>query len=662
MYYSYSNTYQRAYLTTMTQVLTSGVNVTSTYSYNFTSGQRLSEIDPLGHEIDMTYDVIGRMTSITHPVAGGVRSSVTFLFQDSQNSFGIENEKSNYTDFNYDGLNRVTKIDTYKGALDASPIISQQNYTYNWQNHFKTFQDPSGNVTTYTNDYLGRLVKVVNPDGPSRTISYDDTNLIQANFDENGHRIDDLYDVQQRLTGVREYYSTNNYYLTSYVYDGIGNLRRTVNADSQTTTYSYDDVNRLVLTIFPDGFNETRSYDVIGNLITKRDPNGKTITYSYDALNRLSNVTYPDNSKTTYTYDKNNNMLSLSYKGNFATLSYDSRNRETGENWTIGGSQYALSYSYDQVGNIAAISYPDGTKVNFSIDPMNRATTVKTGSTTLATITYRPDSRMSNITYGNGVQSTYHYDNRGRPTEVKVVQGQTTLFDLNYGYDGASNVVTIGSESYSYDYLNRLTSASGAWGTIKYGYDAVGNRLWLYQSPTNTTYVYGAYNRVTSAGSTSYTYDDNGNRLTQVSGGTATKYNYDFDNRLTSVSQGASTLGNYTYASLRPRIQKMESGTTTTYLNNGVNVLYEKVGTTVNDYVFIGKRVIGKLSGNSIYYFHQDLLGSTRLVTTGSTTSFSTNYQPFGPLYGATGTDPNYKYTGRPQDSSTGLLLSSQIL
>ncbi len=407
--------------------------------------------------------------------------------------------------------------------------------------------------------------------------------------------------------------------------------------------------------MFPDGFNETRSYDSIGNLLSKQDPNGKAITYGYDSLNRLANVTYADSTKATYTYDKNGDELSLSYLGNTASFAYDSRNRETKETWTISGNQYVLSYTYDQVGNLASVTYPDNTKVTYSIDPMNRVTTVKSGSTTLATITYRTDTQLSNITYGNGVQTTYKYDNRGRTTEVKTVQGQTTLLDLTYGYDGANNIVSIGTESYSYDYLNRLTVGTGAWGTIKYGYDAVGNRPWIYQSPSNTTYTYGSYNRLTSAGSTSYTYDNNGNRITALLSGTTTKYNYDFENRLTSVSQGSSTLGNYTYSPSGQRIQKVESGVTTVYVNSGVNVLYEKVGATVNDYVFSGKTILAKLTGSNINYFHLDLVGSTRLVTTGSTTSFSTNYEPFGPQYGAIGTDPSYKYTGKPQDAATGL-------
>lgn len=655
IYYTYSATYQYAYLTNKTEVLSPSVNVTTSFTYNFNTGMTLTVKDPMGNQTSYQYDAAGRTMLVKHAPVNGVASNMTFLFQDSQNSFGIQNEKINYTDFMYDGLNRVTQMSSYKGGLNASPIISQQNYTYGWQNQVKTFQDPTGNLTAYSYDYLGRLIKVVNPDGTKRVMSYDDVNFIQSTYDEDGHRKDNVYDSSQRLIGVRDYYSSSSYYSTSYTFDAVGNLARLVDANGQTTTRSYDDLNRLVLTTFPDGFNETRRYDNIGNLIAKTDPNGKTTAYGYDALNRLVNVTYADNTRIAYTYDKADNRLSLSYLGSSATFSYDSRNRETSETWTIAGSQYTLSYAYDQAGNINMISYPDGTKVNFSIDPMNRATSVKTGSTTLATIFYRGDNRIANITYGNNVLTTYRYDNRGRPTEIKVVQGQTSILDLTYGYDGVGNVISIGSESYSYDYLNRLTTTNGPWGTIRYGYDGVGNRLWLYQSPTNTTYSYSTYDRLTAGGATTYTYDNNGNVITSLASGTTTRYNYDFENRVTSASRSSSTLGNYTYSPLGMRIMKVESGVTTIYVDSGINTLYEKVGTTVNDYVLLGNMILAKITGASVFYFHSDLLGSTRVVTTGSTTSFSTNYQPFGAQYAPSGTDPVYKYAGKPLDAGTGL-------
>ena len=112
--------------------------------------------------------------------------------------------------------------------------MSQENFTYNYQGLGKTFQDPNGNVTTYTYDYLGRLIKTVNPDGTARTVSYNDTGLVVSNYDENGHRVDYVNDPLQRLIGVREYYTTNSYYLSSYAYDGIGNLEKNVDAKTRS--------------------------------------------------------------------------------------------------------------------------------------------------------------------------------------------------------------------------------------------------------------------------------------------------------------------------------------------------------------------------------------------------------------------------------------------
>jgi len=653
-YSTYSATYQRAYLTNVTRVLTPNTNVTTSYVYNFTTGMNTAIIDPLGNRTDIQYDAITRMIVWKQQAINGARSEIDATYQDSQNNFYTKNQKGNFTSYGYDGQSRTTTIMNYNSSL-SSPVIASINATYSWQSAVKTATVPGGNTTAYVYDYLNRLLKTTNPDGTYQLISYNDAGLIQSNYDENGHRTDYLYDSLHRLTALKQYYSSTNYYLTSYLYNGMGSLAKVVDPNGATTTYNYDDLNRLVLTVFPDGFNETRTYDGVGNLVAKKDPNGKPIQYSYDTLNRLLNVTYPDASRATYTYDKNGNKLSLSYGGNSAVFNYDSRNRETSETWTISSMQYTLGYTYDSAGNMVGITYPDGTKVTYNMDPMNRITNIKTGSTTLASFAYGKGASIGSITYGNGVSTSYAYDNRNRISRIKTLQGSTTLIDLNYTYDAVSNVVGINTESYYYDFLNRLTSSTGPWGSIQYGYDGIGNRQWLYQSPTNTTYGYGAYNRLTSAGSTSYTYDNNGNRLAQVSGGITTRYNYDFENRLTSVSQGASTMGNYTYSSLGQRIQKVESGTTTTYLNSGVNVLYEKAGTAVSDYVFSGNVILAKLAGSTVYYFHQDYLANTRLVTTGTTTTFTSNYQPFGTQYGATGTDPIYKYTGKPQDNSTGL-------
>ncbi len=103
------------------------------------------------------------------------------------------------------------------------------------------------------------------------------------------------------------------------------------------------------------------------------------------------------------------------------------------------------------------------------------------------------------------------------------------------------------------------------------------------------------------------------------------------------------------------RILSIESGTTTISLNLRASVVYEKQGCTQNLYVLANGLLIAKLSGNNKFYHHQDHLDYTRVVTKGSQTDFSTNYKPFGPQYGTSGTDPVYKYTGKPHSIGTQL-------
>src|SRR6266705_6640641 len=109
---------------------------------------------------------------------------------------------------------------------------------------------------------------------------------------------------------------------------------------------------------------------------------------------------------------------------------------------------------------------------------------------------------MQTITFGSGEVATYTYDNRDRPTRILDKIGITKNLDLNYTYDGTGNVLTLNTESYAYDSLDRLTATTGPWGTIAYSYDQVGNRLKMVQGSTTTTYSYGPFDRLLSAGST----------------------------------------------------------------------------------------------------------------------------------------------------------------
>jgi len=277
----------------------------------------------------------------------------------------------------------------------------------------------------------------------------------------------------------------------------------------------------------------------------------------------------------------------------------------------------------------------------------------KVGS--FATVAYTVDDKMQTITFGSGEVATYTYDNRERPTRILDKIGVTKNLDLNYTYDGTGNVLTLNTESYGYDWLDRLTSSTGPWTTITYAYDQVGNRVKMVQGST-TTYTYGSFNRLSSAGSTTYTYDANGNVITKNDGFSWT-FTYDYDNRLTKVVRAGSTVLQSVYDGDGKRIKKTE-GNPIVFTYQGLNVLYEKDLTSgvVTKRFYANGLQVAKMVGSTTTYLHEDHIGSIRFVSssTGSQV-FSSNYVPYGPQYGASGTPDEFLYAGKIYDGSTGL-------
>jgi len=77
--------------------------------------------------------------------------------------------------------------------------------------------------------------------------------------------------------------------------------------------------------------------------------------------------------------------------------------------------------------------------------------------------------------------------------------------------------------------------------------------------------------------------------------------------------------------------------------------------TTVTKHFYANGLQLAKMVASSVYYLHEDALGSVRLVATATVTiKFSSNYVPYGSNYAMVGTEV-FMYTGKMYDSATGL-------
>jgi RHS repeat-associated protein len=208
----------------------------------------------------------------------------------------------------------------------------------------------------------------------------------------------------------------------------------------------------------------------------------------------------------------------------------------------------------------------------------------------------------------------------------------------------------IKGQTFGYDSLNRLTSASeaSAWSQA-YNYDQYGN-MWI---PTTTGLpvpptgpaapTANAYTAASNRNANS-TYDAAGN-LTVFGAASVT---YDAENR-----QKASGANSYLYDGLGERVEKVLSSGTTVYVYNAFSELVAEYSAAV------------VTAPCTTCYLSYDQLGSTRLVTDANVNVISRHdFAPFGQeipagLGGRTtlwgGTDNvSQKFTGQIRDSESG--------
>ncbi|MCI0530022.1 MAG: RHS repeat-associated core domain-containing protein, partial [Nitrospira sp.] len=227
------------------------------------------------------------------------------------------------------------------------------------------------------------------------------------------------------------------------------------------------------------------------------------------------------------------------------------------------------------------------------------------------------------------------------------------------------NLISNNSQTFVYDYLNRLTSAQATvYGTITYAYNEIGNmtsnsQIGNYTYPTNGIRPHA----VTQAGATVYGYDNNGNMTT----GAGRTIAYDYENRPTSITISGQTT-TFVYDGDGGRVKKIGGGLTMTYIGK----LYECVtggsGTTCKKYIYAGSERVAMVpvagSAGEVYYFHGDHLSSTSVITDKCGNKvLETRYFPYGSkrvensYSGCTSLDNRIRhfFTGQELDGETGL-------
>lgn len=504
-------------------------------------------------------DARGKVTSYTYTPVGNVQTVTQDGIQVGSYTYGAAGRVLTSTDGN--GKTTVYTYDANGNTASVTdPLGNETSYTYDAAGRVLTRVDPRGNVAganpadftwSYTHNAAGQVLTETDPLGNTTTHTYDDAGNESSLTDANGHTTTYAYDAENRLLSERRPDPDGAGPLaapiTAYTYDSVGNKLTETDPRGNVTTFAYDAANRLVSETGPDpdgpgplaGPVTTYAYDANGNLQSTVEPRGNAAganpneyrtTYTYDAAGRLLTQTNPDPdgagpqlaAVTTNTYDSVGNLTSVKDANNHTT-----------------------AYTYDAAGGILTVTAPDGGLTTSSYDPAGNL------------LTRRDD---------NNHTTTWAHDAAGRVVSETGPDpdgaGSAAAPLTSYGYDPNGNRVTLtdpngnatptagdGRTSYGYDRANRLTSIDYADATpdVAFTYDRVGNRLTMADGAGTETRTYDSLDRLLSVSrgqhTFSYAYDPVGNTLTRTyPGGVTTSYTYDPLNRIQTVDAGLRTI------------------------------------------------------------------------------------------------------------------------
>ncbi len=282
-----------------------GLSFESRYFYN-TKHKLVSAIDPRGHETSFCYDALGRRSETNLPKIPTEKGELV------QPQIHQAYDAANHETSRIDAENNLTQT-TYnaygKPTLIIHPDGAQESNLYNLDGTLKVHTDSKGVRTSYSYDFLGRIV--------SKTIASSNGILAEERFEYQGLQLLSKTDAEGNQTlyhydgagrKISEEFGGEK---TTFAYDSLGRLHKTQTADLCTIT-EHDLLDRIIEEKQESSSGEllrwvAYSYDCAGNRtqITRNVAGKKALEqFSYDSIHRLIQKTDPLGAVETTIYEE----------------------------------------------------------------------------------------------------------------------------------------------------------------------------------------------------------------------------------------------------------------------------------------------------------------------------------------------------------------------
>lgn len=367
--------------------------------------------------------------------------------------------------------------------------------------------------------------------------------------------------------------------------DPMGRIHQSVDALGNELKNYYDGLDRITL---------TKHYKPSGQI-------DFSFEYCYDS--------YCDGGSCSETGNSLNLLCEIQDNSGKTKFRYDERDRTSWKEKTIYSERheprvYTLSFEYDLADNIEKMTLPDGASIEYKYDSLNQIIGVwhVTGGKKekIANLDYNPSGQLNekilNPNSVNKIDTDYYYDEKYQLIGLNYKQKNSPILQRAMEYDEVGNVKRISynldesnpknilsnDESYDYDNIYRLVQAVYTGDKIfEYTYkNLIGDRETKKVDGQTTLYSYDSQrNRVSSMVSggqiTNLLYYVTGSLKSKTDTEKQIDYEYDALNRLSKTSVDGDD-SEYFYDYLNNRVMKETYDTTTFYLYNGNDVIYEE--------------------------------------------------------------------------------------
>ena len=478
------------------------------------SGRVTRQIFPDGGEITVQYYDIGRKAIATHQNGSQTvyehdekfRSTVSrytsgyeeFTYNDTNDRTSHRDKNGNITSYEYDDKGNVIVEKTPVGdviktvysksgrlvSVEVNGVVVAQN-EYDDDENLVSSSDALGRAIGYEYNEYKLPVKIINPDGTSLSLSYDDRGNIDEIIDELGNINKYSYDDLNRVTSTVD----ANGNLEKFAYNARNELTESINPLGDTRTFEYNESGKLAHVIDYDGNEEFTEYNELNKVSAYVDKDGSRTEYYYNEMWQIDQIKDPTGAKTLCLYDAEGNLT------NITDASYST-----------------IRYSYDSCGNITKVRDQEGYVTKYTYDKMNR---------------------MTSAVMADGSTEYYEYDAFGNETKFIDALGSEWINEYDLAGQKIKSINPTGVDTvYTYDLRGNLIEERSAGKSIRYSYDAAGRLTEI----------------IDAAGvATSFSYDNNGNLLSRKVGDVEKSFEYDSMNRVTKEFIAGALTASYTY-------------------------------------------------------------------------------------------------------------------